>query len=168
MKQILIINGSGGVGKDTFVECIKKHKLTIHRSIAEIPKEIAKKIGWDGGKTEKDRLLLCSLKSIIDEYNDNNFKLMTRIANSFLNDDDLEILCIDMREKKDIERFKNLYKNTKTIFITRKNVEPIKSNPADANVGDYTYDFYISNNGNIDDLEQKAIDLINKLGKEVK
>ena len=67
MKQVLIINGSGGVGKDTFVNFLNKYKKVIHRSIAYPAKEIAKQIGWDGSsKTEKDRKFLSDIKSCIE------------------------------------------------------------------------------------------------------
>ena len=58
MKKILIINGSGGSGKGTFVECLSKYARLEYSSIADTAKEIAIKLGWDGSKTDKDRLFL--------------------------------------------------------------------------------------------------------------
>ena len=62
-KHIFIINGSGGVGKDTFVglvstqlnDMLKKFHTVINFSSVDKVKEIAKEIGWDGKKTEKNR-----------------------------------------------------------------------------------------------------------------
>ena len=56
MKKIFIINGSGGVGKDTFVELVSQFFPIVNFSSVHKVKEIAIKIGWDGkSKTEKDR-----------------------------------------------------------------------------------------------------------------
>ena len=57
-KQIFIINGSGGVGKDTFVELVsvelndilKKFHTVINFSSVDKVKEIARKIGCSGKK----------------------------------------------------------------------------------------------------------------------
>ena len=61
-KRIFIINGSGGVGKDTFVELVstelndmlKKFHTVINFSSVDRVKEIAREIGWEGEKLEKD------------------------------------------------------------------------------------------------------------------
>lgn len=60
-KHIFIINGSGGVGKDTFVEMVqvelnnilKKFHTVINFSSVDKVKEIAKEIGWDGKNQKK-------------------------------------------------------------------------------------------------------------------
>ena len=63
-KQVFIINGSGGVGKDTFVELVSKvfNLSVMNFSSVDKVKEIARIIGWTGGKTEKDRKFLSDLK----------------------------------------------------------------------------------------------------------
>ena len=62
--EIFIINGSGGCGKDTFVELFSKHygpdKVWNYSSVDKV-KRIAKEIGWTGAKTEKDRKFLSDL-----------------------------------------------------------------------------------------------------------
>lgn len=68
MKQILIINGSGGVGKDTFVDLLGEFVPVKHDSIVNPTKSLAKQVGWDGKKDERDRKFLAELKSLIDEY----------------------------------------------------------------------------------------------------
>lgn len=69
-KQIFIINGSGGVGKDTFVKFIsdelndimKKFHTVVNFSSVDKVKDITREIGWNGKKTEKDRKFLLILK----------------------------------------------------------------------------------------------------------
>ena len=67
-KQIFILNGSGGVGKDLFVNMVKTsvnkfspYRVWNYSSIDKV-KAIATQIGWSGGKTEKDRKFLSDLK----------------------------------------------------------------------------------------------------------
>lgn len=65
-KHIFIINGSGGVGKDTFVELVstelndrlKKFHTVLNFSSVDKVKEIAKEIGWDGKKNRKKQKVL--------------------------------------------------------------------------------------------------------------
>jgi dephospho-CoA kinase len=168
MKEILIINGSGGVGKDTFVECLSKFAKVEHTSIAKLPKSIAKLIGWDGSKNEKDRKFLSDLKILIDEYNDKNYRLMSREMRKFIDGKiDAEILCIDMREKTQIDRARSEF-GAKVVLVERTSVSPILSNPADANVKDAAYDYLITNNGTIADLEEKAKIFVDILKREEK
>ena len=79
-KQVFIINGSGGVGKDTFVDLVDhnlSHKyryLTMNFSSVDKVKKVAEIIGWDVySKTEKDRKFLSDLKLLCTEYNDMPF-----------------------------------------------------------------------------------------------
>ena len=79
MKQILIVNGSGGVGKDTFVDLLGQFVPVKHDSIVNPTKALAKQVGWDGKKDERDRKFLAELKSLIDEYNNYNYKEMENL-----------------------------------------------------------------------------------------
>lgn len=160
MKQILIINGSGGVGKDTFVKCLNNIIPTKHISIAEFTKKAANQAGWSGTKSEKDRKFLSDIKLLIDNYNDANFKTVEEHIKNFLNyENPCEVLCIDMRERKDINRLKQNYIqkcDIRTVLVTRKSVKEIKSNIADANVFEISYDYYIENDGTLEQLQEKA------------
>ena len=75
-KKIFIINGSGGVGKDTFVELVSEFASIMNFSSVDKVKDIAKEIGWNGTKTEKDRKFLSDLKILTAEYCDMPFQSM--------------------------------------------------------------------------------------------
>ena len=62
-KNIIVINGTGGSGKDTFVEYVSKYAKVYNFSSVDKVKEIAKLIGWTGTKTDKDRKFLSDLKA---------------------------------------------------------------------------------------------------------
>lgn len=159
MKQILIINGSGGVGKDTFVGYLSNYIKVLHVSIVDKAKHLAAQIGWDGSKTEKDRKFLSDLKTLIDEYNDDNYKTISHITSLFLddslNDKKYEVLCVDMREKQQIDRYVKDF-GAKKVLITRSSVAHITSNIADRGVFDCDYDYVIHNDGTMKALEEKA------------
>lgn len=181
MRQILIINGSGGVGKDTFVKQLATFVNVQHDSIVNPVKEIASLVGWQGDKTETSRKFLADLKMLVDNYNDYNYASMAskmkRFLESGIDEKDgicpvkksslpLEIFCIDMREKNQIERAK-LEFGAKTVLVTRASVDQITTNHADAGVYDIHYDYHISNDGDLNDLRESAARFLITLSKEL-
>lgn len=154
-KKIFVINGYGGVGKDTFVDFVCELAPTKRISVVDFTKSLAQQVGWTGGKTEKDRKFLSDLKNLIDDYNDKNYRVVQSFTNAFLNDENAEFLFVCMREKTQIDRYVKEYNATK-LLVTNKNVQPITSNKGDAGVLDAEYDITIHNDGTLDDLKTKA------------
>ena len=74
MKKIYITSGVGRSGKDTFYEFISKYIPTYKYSIVDLSKQAAKVLGWDGGKTEKDRRFLSDIMDLSTDYNNAPFK----------------------------------------------------------------------------------------------
>src|SRR5574344_92768 len=101
-KYIIIINGTGGSGKDTFVDMVSKYHKVYNVSSIDKVKEIAKMIGWNGGKTDKDRKFLSDLKELTTEYNDMAFKDISDKVKIFKDSDD-EVMFIHIREPKNIK-----------------------------------------------------------------
>jgi len=162
-KNIIIINGSGQWGKDTFVHLVKKnckYQIMNYSSVNKV-KMIAKMGGWNGGKTEKDRKLLSDLKLLFSEYNDMPYKDVVEVIIIF-NQNKCPLLFLHIREPKEIQRFVDNF-NAKTLLIANNNVEKIESNMADANVLNFNYNYVIDNSGTLDDLEQKAISFIKEM-----
>ena len=54
-KEVVVINGTGGSGKDTFISKVSKYAKIYNFSSIDKVKEIATLVGWNGTKTEKDR-----------------------------------------------------------------------------------------------------------------
>ena len=169
-KQIFIINGSGGVGKDTFVELVstelndtlkKLHTVEYFSSVYKV-KEIAIEIGWDGKKREKDRKFLSDLKNLSSNYCDMPFQSMKNKVNEFIKNDENKFLFLHIREPEEIIRAVKEF-DAKTILVVRDTVKYITSNMADKNVFNYDYDYVIQNNGTITDLKQKAKELIDEV-----
>ena len=160
-KQVFIINGSGGVGKDLFVNMVKtsvskfsSYRVWNYSSIDKV-KSIATQIGWSGGKTEKDRKFLYDLKLLTTEYNDMAFEDLKRMVNIFEEQKDVVFLFLHIREPNEIERAKNEF-NAHTILITRDSVPQITSNMADGGVFNYHYDTIIKNNDTKEMLQGMA------------
>lgn len=169
-KNIFIINGSGGVGKDTFVELVsvelnnklKRFHTVINFSSVDKVKQIAKEIGWNGKKSEKDRKFLSDLKILTSEYCDMPFESMKSKVTEFMKDEESKFLFLHIREPEEIDRVVKEF-GAKTILIIRDTVKHIVSNMADENVFNYHYDFVIDNNGTKEELNSKAKDFIQEV-----
>lgn len=157
MKQVFVINGSGGVGKDTFVDLVtivSGLKAMQYSSVDKI-KAIARDAGWNGIKDEKSRKFLSDLKVLCSEFCDLPFKSLVEIVDYFRNDTGHEMLFLHIREPNEIKRAVNEF-DAKTILVTRDTVPAITSNMADGGVYDYIYDIAIRNDGDMEELRNKA------------
>lgn len=156
MKKVYVLNGVGTSGKGAFASLLGKYIPTFKYSIVDLPKGAATILGWDGGKTERDRKFLSDIVDLSSAYNDAPFKDVMSIVADFKNnliEDD--VLVIDMRDPKDIARAVETF-GSETILIRNPNVEKIESNHADRDVEDYDYDYIIENNGTLEQLEAVA------------
>lgn len=155
-KQVFIINGSGGVGKDTFVSLVAKafDQPIMNFSSVDKVKEIARIIGWGGGKTEKDRKFLSDLKLLCTDYNDMPFNSMSEKVNEFTQNNAV-MLFLHIREPEEIERARATF-GAKTVLIKRDAIRQIISNMADGNVFNYQYDIVVNNDGDLTAFENKA------------
>lgn len=159
-KTIVIINGTGGSGKDTFVEFAGKYAPVLNFSSVDKVKEIARLIGWDGGKTEKDRKFLADLKKLTAEYNDMPFRSVAQKVEEFKNSDK-HIMFIHIREPENIQRAVDEF-GAYTLLVKREGKSNIMSNYSDANVDNYNYDFIIEND-TLENLEKRAKAFIEEL-----
>ena len=73
-----------------------------------------------------------------------------------------EIMFIHIREAEEINKAKRLL-GAKTLLITNPHVKIITSNDSDKKVNQYEYDYYIDNDGTIEDLSNKALEFIQNL-----
>lgn len=161
-KQVIIINGTGGSGKDTFVEfCSEFAKVTNISSVDKV-KEAAKiLVGWNGEKDEKSRKLLVDLKQLSIKYNDYPTKYIQEQYKEFKTSN-AEYLFIHIREIEEIEKIKKLL-NAKTLLIRNPRVALITSNNSDGNVYKYEYDCTIENDGTLEDLKEKAKEFVKEI-----
>ncbi len=155
-KKIVIINGSGGVGKDTFVEFCSEFANVKNISSVDKVKEAAKVlVNWNGEKDEKSRKFLSDLKKMSIDYNNYPMVYIKEQADEFKANETEKIMFIHIREISEIEKVKEEV-GAKTLLITSNRVQKITTNSSDANVADYNYDCYISNDGTLEELKEKA------------
>jgi hypothetical protein len=152
-KLVIVINGSGGVGKDTLCECSKQSFKTVSVSSVDPIKSLAKVGGWKGEKDDAGRLLLVRLKQAFVDYNDLPFQYLMGEYAKFLKSDN-EILFMHIREPQEIQKIKDAIGNTcKTLLITR-NTGVVWHNSVDSGVNAYSYDYTFANDNPIQESAQ--------------
>ncbi len=164
-KLVLVINGAGGVGKDTLCELAAKHfKIKNISSITPI-KEIASQCGWCGEKTDKARKFLSDLKRLTVEYNDYPTVWAMAQYRDFLSSDE-QIMFVHIREAEEIAKFVKATGNSAKTILIRGGERMKKSsygNVSDDCVEDYSYDYYYVNDKSIETAELEFSDLLAKM-----
>ena len=170
--MIVVINGSGGAGKDTFVKyCMESPLVTFIENMSTIEpiKGVAAMLGWDKEKTPEARKFLSDLKDLSSNFNDFPYQFVLKRLHQriqMLEDFGIKkyIVLIHSREPEEIERFvKDL--GAKTLLIKR-NTGEVYLNHADLKVENYLYDYTIENNGSLEEFRDKAIDFVYRVLKK--
>ena len=161
-KLVLVINGAGGVGKDTLCDLAAKHfKIKNISSITPI-KKIAEQCGWAGEKTDKARKFLSDLKRLTVDYNDYPTVWAMKEYKEFLNSDD-QIMFVHIREADEIAKFVKATNGVAKTLLVRGGDRMTKSNYGNASddcVEDYNYDFYYVNDKDLNLAESEFSSLL--------
>ena len=152
---IFIINGSNGVGKDTFIDKLRDELRDyeyLNISAIDVVKNMLRKNEiWDGQKDEKGRRLLAEVKAAINKYSDFiNNDIIMRVGRwrprTMMN----SIAFIHVREPEQIEILSHRLESAfgefsmvGTILIKRASAEATANNDADMNVENYKYDIVL-------------------------
>lgn len=164
-KLAIVINGAGGVGKDTLCELAAKHfKVKNISSITPI-KEIAALCGWDGTKDNKARKFLSDLKKLCVEYNDYPTLWAKAQYDEFL-DGDEEIMFVHIREPEEIQKFVDATGGeAKTLLIRggKRMSNEKYGNASDDGVENYSYDLYYLNESSLDIVEREFVELLKSI-----
>ena len=156
-KQIIVLNGMARSGKQEVFNILKKKIQSEQYSIVDPVRGFLKSLGvMENGKSEKWRRLMSDIKLTLDDYDDITYQCVREKTMDFLRSSPSKLLSIDMREIKDIDRFRKEFDAT-IVLVQRDDAKIITSNVADANVHNIDYDYTIPNNGEIYDLEVEVI-----------
>ena len=152
-KVVIIINGSGGVGKDTLCTIASKNFECLNISSVDEVKGIANLFtNWDSSKKEsKDRKFLSDLKNLLTEYCDRPFTYMMKRVEEFNKNTSKQILFIHSREIMEINRLKAAIFNKFNIpcfslVVIQSNTNPVKwGNSSDDDIDAKDYDIVFDN-----------------------
>lgn len=164
-KLVIVINGAGGVGKDTLCDLAAKHfKVNNISSITPV-KRIAADCGWGGEKDDKARKFLSDLKRVLVEYNDYPTAWAHSEYKKFLNSED-EVMFVHIREGEEIKKFVIATNGAAKTLLIRGGDRMTKSNYGNASddlVENYAYDYYYVNDKTLDVAEEEFCNLIKAL-----
>ena len=164
-KVAIVINGPGGVGKDTLCDLAAKHFRIVNISSITPIKEIAARCGWDGSKDDKARRFLSDLKRLCVEYNDYPTVWETEKYKEFLSSD-FEIMFVHIREGSEIEKFVKATDGKAKTLLVRGGDRMKKSsygNASDDEVENYSYDYYFTNDKTLEGAERDFVCLLTRI-----
>ena len=164
-KIAIVINGKGGVGKDTLCELAAKSFAVKNISSITPIKDIARLCGWDGSKDDRSRKFLAELKQLCVDYNNYPTLWAKGEYDSFLLSDD-EIMFVHIREPEEIAKFVAATKGEAKTLLVRAD-ERLKrgayGNAADDNVENYRYDYYFTNDKTVEESEREFVALLSEI-----
>lgn len=172
---IFIICGKARHGKDTVASMIEKYykdKKIINLQYSSYIKEYAKKISsWDGSEENKPRELLQQLgTNVIREKIDPLFFVDRIIGDIRVYSYFFDAITIsDARAKVEVDAPKEKFENVIAIHINRPNfdnglTEEQKNHFTEIDLDDYDkYDYYIENDGTLEDLEKKVLNILSEV-----
>ena len=166
-KTVLVINGAGGVGKDTLCAmAAEKFRVENISSITPI-KEIAKMCGWNGAKDDKSRKFLADLKQLSVEYNDYPTAWAAEQYRAFMLSDN-EIMFVHIREPEEIAKFVKATGGVAKTLLIRGGERMAKrtyGNAADDCVENYEYDYYFVNDKSLEEADREFCRFIGEILK---
>lgn len=166
-KTAIVINGKGGVGKDTLCELATKHFKVMNVSSITPIKEIAALCGWGGEKSDKARKFLSDLKRLTIDYCDFPTAWTKSKYDEFLASSD-EFLFVHIREPEEIAKFVEACRGEAKTLLVRGGDRMKKDsygNASDDCVEDYSYDYYFSNDKSIVEAEEAFVSLLKTIAE---
>lgn len=165
-KLVLVINGCGGVGKDTLCDMAAKHYRVKNVSSITPIKELATACGWQGEKTDRARKFLADLKALTVAYNDYPTNWIFERYREFLSGEE-QLMFVHIREGAEIAKFVEATEGVaKTLLI--RGGERMKEkcaqgygNAADDEVESYDYDYYFVNDRPLEETEALFVGFLN-------
>ncbi len=168
-KLVLVINGRGGVGKDTLCDFAARHFKVRNQSTIDPVKALARQCGWAGEKTDRARKFLSDFKALLVAYNDYPTVWATAQYREFLAGDE-EIMFMHIREATEIGKFiRATDGHAKALLIRRPAVDrKTYGNASDDGVENYAYDYVYDNCLPIEKAEEDFIIFLRQIYTGVK
>ena len=158
-KLVVVINGAGGVGKDTLCSFAAQEYKVRNISSVDPIKELAKQAGWTGEKSDRARKMLSDLKRLFTEYNDLPLRYIREQYGQFLQSEE-QVMFVHIREPEEIARFvETAPGQIKTLLVTNSNRKTtLYGNVSDDNVTQYQYDAVYDNCHSLEETQRIFMD----------
>ena len=171
-KAVIIINGAGGVGKDTLCSIAEKHFKVRNISSVDPIKEIASMCGWRGEKTDKARKFLSDLKMLTVNYNDFPTNWAKAQFENFLTTDE-ELLFVHIREPEEIAKFVSATDGKAVTLLVRAGRRFVHGNKygnaSDDGVEEYPYNYIFYNDRPLgEETERHFLSYLDRMVENVK
>lgn len=163
MIKVVIINGAGASGKDTFIDLFTRvceeqgGKYPVYRfsSVDEV-KHFASLMGWDGVKDNRGRRFLSDIKDALTRYSDRPLMYMGDKLKEVYAKEQNAIVFFHVREPDEVRKASERF-NAVSLLIKRPSVRRDSfTNHADKNVDSYKYEYYVDNSGSLRQLLNEA------------
>lgn len=178
MKYVVIVNGKPESGKTMFEHYCRQYLDDIEYARCHIVstidpiKNIYKKLGWDGEKTDKARKELSILKKMWVDNCNGPLKYTIEYILKANNEED-HVIFIDIREESEIialsealEALQILDIRCTKLLVKRPDVDGLEyGNKSDDMVGnnESIYNAFVDNSGTLDNLRMAAHEFINDI-----
>lgn len=160
MKTTIVINGAGGVGKDTLCSIAAEKYSVMNVSSIDPIKLAAKQLGWNNQKDLSSRKFLSDLKALSIRYNDWPTKYLLNQYKAFTENND-EILFVHIREGHEIDHFKEkIGGGVITLLIKRTVKDDVFGNKSDDDVEKHYYDYVYDNNLPLEESRNEFLKLL--------
>ena len=168
-KAVIVINGRGGVGKDTLCAFAAKEYTVRNVSSITPVKELAARCGWGGEKTDRARKFLSDLKALLIEYNDYPTTWALAEYEQFLAGDE-QIMFLHIREGAEIDKFvRGTNGRARTLLIRRSSHHVgAYGNASDDLVEAFNYDYTFDNDLPLEKAEGEFLSLLARILSEIK
>lgn len=171
-KTVVIINGPGRSGKDTFIEYCKEISTPQVYNFSSIDQivEVSKTLGWDGEKTEAVRKFWHDLKIASSEFNNGPTKYLISRVQAV---EPGSLVFLHIREPEEIQKFQTALQESGEecrlikIHFERDNAF-VGENGADNRTREVDYDYYFENNGSLEELRSKALNFLQTIDFEIR
>lgn len=182
MNKIIVINGKGGIGKDTLIEALADaapHYIHVTNvsSITPIVEACEKSGVAIGDKDNAYRKLLSDMKSAIDEYHTKETGMAFTTRYLVKQTDQWKQLClfgkashhvlfVHIREPEMIQDFLTSNPDAITLLVTSDRAQDSYGNPSDEGVNAFSYNYIFEANSTKEEEAQKFCSFIENILKE--